>query len=129
MDSTLQRIARAMLRGGGAAPALNPPLATAPPPVSPADFQRLGAPPAAAGTAANPVQMPPVTAAASPLPQEAPPTGATPYATAPPADLIPPSLAGAPNVAPGMARVPQNAADLDAWRKMMDAFQFVRQGQ
>lgn len=85
--------------------------------------------PMAPPVSAPPPPMPPVSAPAPAMPpmgpQDAAATGA---ATGPPTSLIPPSLqGGAQN--PGMARVPQTAQQLEDWRKMMDKFQFARQGQ
>lgn len=130
MDTALQRIALAMLRGGGAAQAFAPPKST-----TPVDLQRMaqiqaqGAaqpPPAALPVPANPPMMPPVTASASPLPASAPPPDALPpgVATGPPTPLLP--MQG-----PGMVPMQpmQTGSDLEAWRALMDKLQFARQGQ
>lgn len=125
MDA-MQRIALAIMQGRGANPAsLNPPLAPAPPPINPMDF---GVPQQDVAPApATPEQtMPPTTVAALPLPAPAANPAQAPVGM--PSELHPSLAVPATQASPGMSQVPQTMAQLDEWRKLMDAMQFARQG-
>ena len=79
------------------------------PPVQPQAPQQASMP----APQAPPMQPPP-----APMPQPMPGDTEVP-------PMGPPTQIG---VAPGMLRMPQNQADLDQWRKLMDSLQFGRQG-
>ncbi len=92
------------------------------PPIQPADYAQLAGP-QAMGAAPMPSAAPP------PSPPPAAPIIA-PANQQPPVPAVPPPEPYGPAepYGQGMMKMPQTAAELEAWRKMMDQMQFARQG-